>query len=250
MKRIIKLVICVLAICASAWSASPADEGRRNLVPDKLGATPNYWCTWAAQCYVHGQGAKELDPKILEGSSGAALGRVNLTEKLVFAEDGWANRFFAKVRGDLYLMFDDGWDVPQDDNPLDGLGAQKAYRAYFGSLEVNEERFPSCKGTPGERLKKLNEMTKAAGWRGAGLWVCAQEAPKDAERKKAFISEDTYEKMYWSERMQWTREAGIEHWKVDWGRKTNSDRFRRMITELARQKVPNLFVLQTRKSLF
>jgi hypothetical protein len=34
----------------------------RNLVPSAPGKSPNYWCTWSAQSYMYGQGAKEVDP--------------------------------------------------------------------------------------------------------------------------------------------------------------------------------------------
>ena len=56
---------------------------------------------------------------------------------------------FPKIRGDLYLMLDDGWDVPY------GVHPDKS-RDRFGTLELDEERFPSFTGTPAQRLKKLN----------------------------------------------------------------------------------------------
>jgi len=130
-----------------------------NLIPHTTGQTPSYWCTWAVQNYSLGKddlGEQPMDARAFEGSRGARLARTKLNEKLVFQHPGWITNSYSKVCGDLYVVFDDGWDVPYGVHPQ-----EEQWR--FGSLELNEERFPSCSGTPKERLRRLNEKVRAAG---------------------------------------------------------------------------------------
>jgi hypothetical protein len=215
LKRINHLILafCILVTPALA----------KNLVPEKPGTAPNYWCTWAAQNYMHGQGLKELDPSVLEGNGGAALARDSLNEKVLLGPEGWAAKFYLKCRSDLLLVLDDGWDVPSE-NP----------GPWFSSCLLNKQKFPSFAALkPAERLKKLNDAVKAAGWRGIGLWLASQES--------AAARGNANDEQYWIDRMRWCREAGIEYWKVDWGAKDN-DSFRRFLTDLARKEHPQLIM--------
>jgi hypothetical protein len=193
-------------------------------VPDKAGDTPHYWSTWALQNYIYGQGIEDFDIAVLEGSQGAVYARANINEKLMFGTEGWVNQFYPDCRSDLFFVLDDGWDVPLENTP-----------AWYSSFILSEEKFPSFAHLkPAQRLKKLNEMVKAAGWRGAGLWLAAEEA-------SAVIGNKTVEE-YWTERIRWCREAGIEYWKVDWGRKAGSNEFRRFLTDLAKKEYPDLLI--------
>lgn len=207
-----------------------------NLIPNNPGKTPSYWFTWGVQNHSLGKeqlGNQPMNARVFEGSRGARLARTNLSEKLVFQNPAWITNFYSKVRGDLYVVFDDGWDVPYGVHPQEE-------RWRFGSLELNEERFPSCSGTPKERLRKLNEKVKAVGWRGAGLWLAAQcmGDGKDDGR----LLEDYKVEKYWRERAKWCHYAGIEYWKVDWGMRCNSLDFRRMLTHICREETPNIVV--------
>lgn len=190
---------------------------RRNLIPDKPCAAPNYFCTWSAQNFAQEKETSARD---------------HLTEQLVFDRPGWISHYYQGVRGDLYVVFDDGWDVP-----LSADGSQE--RWVFGSLELNVKRFPSCAGDPAERLRKLNDKVRAAGWRGAGLWVSAQAAGEGRDGK--FLSDAELEK-YWRERARWCRQAGIRYWKVDWGARDDRESFRRLLTRVAREETPELTV--------
>lgn len=196
-----------------------------NLVPPMPGHTPNYWMTWGVQNYEGGLSATGVAQ--LEGAEGAQRARLCLTEQRVFGEQGWLATFHPSIRSDLYALFDDGWDVP--------LADIETCRRWFGSVELNEERFPSCTGTPMERLHRLNAMAQSLGWRGAGLWIAAQEAPV----RQVFPGE---REAYWRERLSWSAEAGISYWKVDWGTESDSDSFRRMLTRLAHEVAPGLWV--------
>ena len=44
--------------------------------------------------------------------------------------------------------------------------------------------------------------------------------------------------------MQWSRQAGIHYWKVDWGRHAHDLQWRKMLTELGRKYAPNLVIEQ------
>ena len=215
MKKCLSIAFILFMFTSPAWA--------KNLVPSKPGSTPNYWCTWAAQNYMHGQGLEELDPTVLEGSSGAVFARGSLNEKVLLGPEGWMAKFYPECRADFFLVLDDGWDVPSD-NPT----------PWFSSCLLNEQKFPTFASLkPAERLKKLNDAAKATGWRGVGLWLASQESP--AARGNAT------DEQYWTERMRWCKQAGIEYWKVDWGAKDN-ETFRRFLTDLARKVHPQLIV--------
>lgn len=190
--------------------------------------SPNYFCTWATQNVYAGEevAAKGYFP----GDQGARNARNCLNETLVFGPNGWSE-FYSGVRQDLYFLFDDGWDVPYGIHPDKNLPA-------FGSLFPDAERFPSCTGTPTEKLATLNRMVCSRGWRGAGLWIAAQAYGESAEHPFSLNEQ----KAYWRERLVWSRDAGINFWKVDWGYHGAQTEFRRMLTELAWEIHPALLI--------
>lgn len=198
------------------------------------GMPPNYWCTWSLQNYSHPEFSSEApDALIFAGEQGARLARHHLTEEIVFGPRGWARTHFPEdLRKGLFLVLDDGWDVPFGLHPKDA-----SHR--FGSLIVDENRFPSCTGAPAERLKKLNQLAKDAGWRGIGLWVACQNARQSATERP--LSKDEA-RAYWRERAAWSRDAGIEYWKVDWGDESGSLEYRRLMTEVGREIYPALII--------
>ena len=170
-----RLYHTILAICTIATPAVA-----KNLVPEKPSTAPNYWCTWAAQNYLFGQGAASLEAAELEGGAGGRHAVELMHEKRIFGDRGWIH-FYPKIRGDLFLLLDNGYQV----NPAT-------------STELDPAKFPSFTGTPEERLKKLNDRIRAGGWRGLGLWL----GPSTDEA-------------YTRERLQWSRYAGVGYWKVD-----------------------------------
>jgi hypothetical protein len=192
----------------------------RDLVPAEPGRTPGYWCTWGAQNYTM------PDVELLNHSMIAA----NLTEEHMFGESGWATAAYEKVRPDLYILFDLGWDVPAS-TEFDEA------RWKLGSLSVADDKFPCCTGTATDRLRKLNERTRAAGWRGAGVWIAcqAQGDGKDGRMLEGKALED-----YWRERVRWSRHAGIEYWKVDYG--ARGPELRRLISHIAAEEAPELVI--------
>lgn len=203
-------LLCSLLLLGCA--RQPAME---SLVPKEPSGAPDYMCTWNLQGYVTSYAGNEQMRR--------AMNEENLFGKGAY--QNWAELFPA-IRADLYFVMDDSWDIPQEENAAGD-------NPYLGTVELNEERFPSFKGTPAERLKQLTQRLKKLGWKGAGGWICAQRAPRLA----AVPEED-----YWTERLRAAHEAGFSYWKVDWGREAGNDSWRRMLTELGRKHAPQLWI--------
>ena len=123
--------------------------------------TPSYWCTWSTQNRVaEDKKGREnnFDSAAFLGDQGAQLARAEMNEDNIFRSGGWAD-FYPEIRGDLFFMLDDGWDVPYGVHP-------DKNRPSFGSLILDKQRFPLFEGDDKTRLKKLSDAVKARGWRG------------------------------------------------------------------------------------
>lgn len=206
----------------------------RNFIPDSAGVTPSYWCTWSAQNFA----VDTFTLRYVIGLGDHTVPSDNLTEEVVFRNPGWEKMMPEDIKKDLYITFDVGWDI------AGGSHKDKATKWIIGTHEVATDKFPSCTGTPAERLRKLNEITKNAGWKGAALWIAAQTS-MDSKGKKP--SEKEVEN-YFRERFRWSKEAGIEYWKVDYGTRGGDINFRKMLTRLAHEEAPGLWVEHGRGS--
>ncbi|CAN5572676.1 hypothetical protein BH10BAC3_BH10BAC3_16920 [soil metagenome] len=205
-----------------------------NLVPETVGNTPSYWCTWSAQNFA-------TDSLSLVSSIGLGDHRIfsdNLTEEAVFKNPGWQQYIPQSIRKDLFLVFDVGWDIP-------GGTVKDKSKFILGTLNVATDKFPGMTGTPAERLKKLNELTRSFGWKGAGLWIAAQ-TEMDSRGAKDISDEEV--EGYFRERARWCKVAGIDYWKVDYGSRGGSNEFRQMLTRVAAEEAPELLVENGRGS--
>ena len=200
----------------------------RNLVPSTPGKSPNYWCTWSAQSYMYGQGAKEVDPILYKVEAIPKYSSLYLNEDVLFGDKGWLKNFHQKIKGDLWVVLDDGWDIP--------LNKDYGYRNYS---QLDRVKFPSFKGSIAENLVLLNKKVIENGWRGVGLWYRAYEPAVDSLRKKTFRSENDYKKTFWNERLEWSKNAGIGYWKMDGG---GNESAYKLITSLADEKFPGLIM--------
>jgi len=198
-----------------------------NLIPDSAGTTPSYWCTWSLQGYA----ASQDKTSSAFGISGHSLISEKLTEDLIFGKGGaaWS---YDKIRADLFIVYDLGWDIP----PGVDFGKEPWEK---NSLILSDKKFPDCTGTPAERLIKLNKMTKNAGWKGAGFWVAAEPFEYGKNGKKQSLEET---KRFFGQRAAWFNEAGIQYWKVDYGAFKGNIDFRRDITDAAKKNAPDLFL--------
>jgi hypothetical protein len=163
--------------------ALPVPVEQVNLISGARCKAPNYWCTWAVQNYMYGHRLPHLSPEVLEGDSGSRLAHEAMNEEVLLGKDGWANTFFPKVREDLYLMLDDGWE-----------------RGGTASFELDTLKFPSYSGSLSNRLGKLNQSIKSHNWRGAALW-CRNTPGGQKDEGLEDLS----------------NEAGIRYWKIDIG---------------------------------
>ncbi len=186
-----------------------------SLVPNQPSLAPDYFCTWNIQGYV-----TSYKP--------STVMRQSMTEKNIFGDgtyEHWAS-MFSRLHKDLYLVLDDAWDTPLSTGDRD----------YYGSLVVDTARFPSLKNlSPEQRLAAITKKTKSLGWKGLGLWICAQQAP---------IIKTADTTAYWTERLSWMKNAGISYWKVDWGKNSKSAVWRTWLTKLGKQVAPNLIIEQ------
>jgi len=210
----------------SVWSAA---DSVPNLVPEQPGETPSYWCTWGAQA------STLKDPT----SGGQMAASDNFNETLVFKDPGWLTHYYQKVRKDLFVVYDGGWDVPIG-HDFTGKGVWR-----LGSFEVAIDKFPLCTGTPAERLHKLNAMTQAAGWRGAGVWVAAQDYE---DNKDGHLLSHARMVKDFRDHARWSREAGVWYWKCDYGARGIDPNFRREVTEICREVAPKIVVEHARTS--
>ncbi len=153
--------------------------------------------------------------------------REMLNDQILFGKHGILSEYMQDVRGDMYVMLDDGWDVPYENN----------YKA-FGSLVLNEERFPYGGKTPAENLAILNKKIIDLGYAGTGLWVpmsCIGES-----ENKPFSKEEFCE--YWIERAKWLDYAGIAYAKIDWGIHGDETDFREALTDILKKYAPGVQV--------
>lgn len=222
------LFALLLLSCGNSQS-----EKSINLIPETALQTSSYWCTWGTQNYAS-------DSTTLKNAIWGVNGHYNqanhLTQDAVFGENGWAY-FIPEVSKDLFIMFDVGWDIPS------GIDFNDS-RWRLGSVELAVDKFPDCAGTPAERLKKLNQMCIDHRWKGAGIWVAAHPAVKNPAEN---MSRKEIEN-YYRERFNWSREAGIKYWKVDYGTFGGEHWFRKMLSDLSRETNSGVVVENARNS--
>ncbi len=204
---------------------------KQNFIPpQKEKPSDNYYCTWNTQNFGRYDAVSETDGRVFLDTVGAKKARTFLNEKHLTDQNGFLNQY-ESVRSEIWFLIDDGWDVPYGINPDTDVDK-------FGSLAVSADRFPSCTGTPAERLKKLNGIVKKAGWRGLGIWVASQAV---GEGWQNYLSEAESEE-YWKKRLIETNFAGVGYWKIDWGCHQFDVKWHQMIEKLAKIYAPELTV--------
>lgn len=162
-----------------------------NLIPSTPATAASYWCTWYAQNYWIQRGGEITN---FRGISNANA-REELNDHTLYnAKDGWASTFLPRGRKDYIFLIDHGWQDKKKANRLPGATP-------FFSLQMDQKDFPRyTEKTEGERLRHFNEDIKAQGWRSLGLWTRGEVSKEAAERM-----------------VKWSKEAGIEYWKIDGG---------------------------------
>ncbi|MBP3370564.1 MAG: hypothetical protein J6L85_07410, partial [Clostridia bacterium] len=195
------------------------------LIPKRASNTANDWCSWRNQRLFMPN--PFLHAKMFDNGLHDMVQREMLNDQILFGKHGILSEYMQDIRADMYVMLDDGWDVPYENN----------YKA-FGSLVLNEERFPYKGKSPAENLAILNKKILDLGYAGTGLWVpmsCIGESEKKPFGKKQFCE-------YWIEKAKWLDYAGIAYAKIDWGIHGDQTDFREALTDILKKYSPKVQV--------
>jgi hypothetical protein len=227
----VPILFCALLL-SCAQKNQPDTE--INLVPFTINESPDYWCTWGAQNYASDTAA--VLNSLSLGPHSVTAGY--LTEERLFGEGGWSSAFPEILRQDLILLFDLGWDIRENENIINSNWK-------LGSLEVAQDKFPSCSGSRENRLRVLDSMVRDHGWKGTGLWLPAH--PFHDQYTGIRMADENVRKYYGSALVM-CKNAGIPYWKIDYGYRGTDIGFRAMITELAEEIAPGMTVEHSRGS--
>ena len=195
------------------------------LIPREGRNTANYWCSWRSQRLFMPN--PFLHMRLYDAPAHEIVQREMLSDEFLFGNPGVISKYMHDIRKDMYILLDDGWDIPYNGN----------YTA-FGSLVPNEERFPYGKQTPAENLAALSEKIAALGYSGTGLWIpmkCVDETCDNV------YNEDKFRK-YWIKRAHWLNKAKIAYIKADWGIHCDSIEYRRILTDVMHEYAPEVKV--------
>lgn len=205
----------ILTILASLLSLSSmvAQPLPTSLIPSEPSKAPDYFCTWNIQGFCVSY----------EGDT-----RNMMTEQNIFGKGEWQDwaSFFPRIREDVLFLLDDSWDMPLQYRPV--------IDQYYGLVSLDTERFPSFQGYEVKRIADLAARIKSYGWKGLAGWVCAQESPLDPYHEQ--------EREYWRRQMAVAHAAGMDYLKVDYGRRQTDVNWRKMLTEVAHEISPDLYI--------
>lgn len=226
-KRILCALLSLIMLMTTVPMIIPAQAAGVDLVPNEAPEfTANYVCTWNIQDWVawhennknNSEKRDVVNPDHIFGNASKGI-------------TGWAELLYPEARSDMLFLLDDGWDLP------DGTTSKNS--SHFGSMVLHTSKFPANEwgNTPRDRLKTLNDRIKALGWAGTGLWICAQESSAYSE----YYFNGNRE-LYWKERMEWCKYAGIAYWKVDWGTHMKDVTWQHDLEEWAEEVYPELII--------
>lgn len=178
----------ILLLTVFVFVGCSVKEDMVNLVPNTVGSSPNYWCTWYWQNYriLEGEDVTNPDAKTVYSNLAA---REEMTEVDIFGENGMAVVMLPKTRSDYYFVIDHGW---QD---------KSIAKNTFFTMIMDTLDFPKYAHlSPKDRIAEMNVDIKALGWKGLGLWVRGN--PSESEMR---------------EYVEWSKYGGVEYWKIDGG---------------------------------
>lgn len=210
MKKVLLITIAALTGFTNIVMAQKLPE---SLIPSEPSRVPDYFCTWNIQGFA---------------VSYSGDTRNQMTEQNIFGNGEWENwaSFYPSIRQDVLFLLDDSWNMPLDYRPV--------IDQYFGLVELDTERFPSFQGHTVKRIADLATRIKSYGWKGLAGWVCAQGSPLDPYHDNP--------REYWKRQFAVAHAAGMDYLKVDFGRHQTDANWRNMLTELAHEVSPQLWV--------
>lgn len=209
MKKFILMAFVAFSFVLSCF----AQDLPASLVPSIPSNAPDYFCTWNIQGFA---------------VSYTGDTRNKMTEQDIFGKGEWQDwaSFFPRIRQDVLFLLDDSWNMPLDYKPVIGQ--------YFGLVDLDTERFPSFQGHPVKRITDLAARIKAYGWKGLAGWVCAQESPLDPYHDN--------QREYWRRQFAVAHAAGMNYLKIDYGKYQTDCEWRRMLTDIAHEVSPDLWI--------
>jgi hypothetical protein len=170
-----------------------------SLVPVKVHPSQlSYFTTWSAQGYVYGANDELSLTDYIKNST--SIAHAVLTARYAFTAAsklpgaGWAD-FYPKARSDLWFLLDAGWAEDGKTN-----GSNIWMNATKWPFDIPERNSTS----PTDRLRRFNAAVQKLGWKGGALWFGALN---NFEKSDAPFSIE--------ELATWSRDAGINYWKVD-----------------------------------
>ena len=196
-----QLIAKMLATVSLVLAAITAELA--SLVPETSAPPASYYTTWGTQGYLWGARRNfSLEAYV---SNGTARSHDFLDYEHVFgpadcdSDDarvrgtcGWAARFHARARRDLFLVLDAGWAEEGRGTTGDQLNRTK-WAPFFDNNTASDPG-----GSNAEALRRLNARAVAFGWRGAGLWFGSFGASTNVTRRALE-----------------SKQAGVRYWKVD-----------------------------------
>ena len=195
------------------------------IIPSEGRNTQNYWCSWRNQRLFMSNPFMHM--RLFDKRKHEDYQRDMLSDAFLFGDPGVVARYMQGVRRDMYVMLDDGWDLP----------FEGSYTS-VGSLRLNPTRFPYGGKTPADDLRVLSQKVSDLGYAGTGLWV-----PMQAERETWENRYDIHAfREFWIERAKWMAYAGIAYLKVDWGIHQHHIEYRTLLTEIVHQYAPGIKV--------
>ena len=222
------------ALVYSSQISMNARKTDMNFIPKESKLCYDYLCTWtlqgvtATKVGIHSNDAGDDHrdvPDVLTDYRDA------LTDELLFGSECYYHPYDRTYRAGLYLLLDDGWDVPFGSNAKLETGRS------FGACSPNREKFPNYGETPVERLKTLKRKAQDFGYAGIGLWIATETG--GSGKGDLGIGEEA--RRYWAERARWCEEAGVSYWKIDWGKHCDPE-YRKMLTEVLRENAPHIII--------
>lgn len=206
--------LSTLALAAfTALTGLTAQTLPTTLIPAEPSKAPDYFCTWNIQGFA---------------VSYTGDTRNMMTEQNIFGKGEWQDwaSFYPRIREDVLFLLDDSWNMPLDYRPVADH--------YFGLVSLDTERFPSFTGQEVKRIADLAKRIRSYGWKGLAGWVCAQEAPADPYHDN--------QREYWRRQFAVAHAAGMDYLKVDFGRHQTDAAWRKMLTDVAHEVSPQLWV--------
>lgn len=212
------------AFSGAAVTQSSEEKKHLNFIPPSGTPCYDYLCTWAMQEATAGKIG-------LHSGDNCTDQRDAITDELLFGSERYYHLYDRTYRTGLYLLLDDGWDVPF------GSENKPEVNRFFGTCDPHPDKFPGYGATPVERLRTLNNKAKALGYAGVGLWIATETGGSG----RGDLGEGREARRYWAERASWCERAGIAYWKIDWGKHYTTS-YRRMLTEVLRENAPHIIV--------